>query len=441
MQRIIIKNFGPIPFCDLEINDFMIFIGQQSTGKSTICKCIHFFKSVRDEVISNLYSVLDNGIIDNNSIKTIRKKINENFVHLFGQTKFKKDFYIRFEYCNGIFIETTIAKDTDEYLNFNFSETLQNKINELKDIVINDFKSMKRSTNSDDLFVRLEKNKAFTIIKFELNKLFDDDKEIFYIPAGRGLLSLLTNNYLGIDLELLDSISGNFMKLVQKVRINFEKPFNDSPDLTLFDAVLETNDFKDSKMKSMWESSKKIKSEILEGEYLYDNGSEFIKLKNGDLIPVNYASSGQQEVLWILNLLQLWMLRSGDKNIFLVIEEPEAHLFPDTQKRVVQFISKFANNNNNQVLITTHSPYILTSINNLLYAEKVGKKKPKEVRQIIPQNSWLDIGKTAAYLVGGSKEYLSDIIDKESSLISAEQIDTVSNIINSEYEKIYNLED
>lgn len=36
MPRIIINQLDPIDHCELEIDDFMVFTGPQSSGKSTI---------------------------------------------------------------------------------------------------------------------------------------------------------------------------------------------------------------------------------------------------------------------------------------------------------------------------------------------------------------------------------------------------------------------
>ena len=40
-QKIIIKNFGPIEDVEMEIDDFTIFIGPQTSGKSTIANLLH----------------------------------------------------------------------------------------------------------------------------------------------------------------------------------------------------------------------------------------------------------------------------------------------------------------------------------------------------------------------------------------------------------------
>ena len=61
----------------------------------------------------------------------------------------------------------------------------------------------------------------------------------------------------------------------------------------------------------------------------------------------------------------------------IYIEEPEAHLFPTAQKRIVQLLARTFNNTNSnfQIIVTTHSPYILSSFNNLIYENKTRKNK------------------------------------------------------------------
>ena len=51
-----------------------------------------------------------------------------------------------------------------------------------------------------------------------------------------------------------------------------------------------------------------------------------------------------------------------------MVEEPEAYLFPVAQKQIIDFA------------ITTHSPYILSSLNNLLYAYNLGADKSEYSR-------------------------------------------------------------
>ena len=86
----------------------------------------------------------------------------------------------------------------------------------------------------------------------------------------------------------------------------------------------------------------------LKGDYQFVSGKEYIVVQDentsNEKIPINFASSGQQEVLWLLNQPYVLMLKK--ENAFVIIEEPEAHLYPSLQNKVVEFISYFANVNN-----------------------------------------------------------------------------------------------
>ena len=46
MARLIIRNIGPIKNVDIELNKVNVFIGEQSSGKSTIAKIISFCSSI-----------------------------------------------------------------------------------------------------------------------------------------------------------------------------------------------------------------------------------------------------------------------------------------------------------------------------------------------------------------------------------------------------------
>ena len=89
-------------------------------------------------------------------------------------------------------------------------------------------------------------------------------------------------------------------------------------------------------------------------------------------------------------------------------------------------------------LITTHSPYILTIINNLIYASKVGKVNPETVSSIIPRDMWMSPEEVSAYYVANGT--VTCIIDEDIQEIKAELIDEVSQSINEQYELLSNIE-
>ena len=119
---------------------------------------------------------------------------------------------------------------------------------------------------------------------------------------------------------------------------------------------------------------------------------------------------------------------------FTVIEEPEAHLFPEAQQKICELISLYNHSNRNQVILTTHSPYILTAINNLIYANEVGKINPSKVENFIDKKLWLDYSKMMVYFVDNN--VVKPIMDEELKMINSEEIDSASRIINQDYDKL-----
>ena len=174
--------------------------------------------------------------------------------------------------------------------------------------------------------------------------------------------------------------------------------------------------------------------EVFKADYISESDGEKLYFDEKHWVKLMYGSSGQQEVLWILMLAFIIILEK--RNSFVVIEEPEAHLFPIAQKNVIHLIALMVNVTKSRVIITTHSPYILTSMNILLYSDKVehnpyGKKIP-----IIQKNMRINYETFAATKLDYKLNYVENLMDEESHMISTDYIDEVSSITNSELEQL-----
>jgi len=406
----------------------MILIGEQATGKSIICKSIYFFKSVRDDLKSYVYGIINNDFNGGDfPTKYIEDLLRNKFNRLFGMREFDCDFTIKYYYNKNTYLSIKRNRIAKSIIEFEFHDEMKKFIDSIRHKAISQHSTLKDIDNIDSTYYQLEKNKIYLILTKEINSFFQEDKDIFYIPAGRGLLSLMTNQLLNIDLDSVDYVTGEFLKLIQKQRNIFDPILNKT--------LIGNTPYMDDINKEQKEAIKTI----LKGEYYYLDNKEILKIKKDSSLQINYTSSGQQEVLWILNLLQLWIKQK--RNVFVVIEEPEAHLFPKTQKKVIEYISYFFNSNNNQVIIATHSPYLLTAANNLLYAGRVGKNNYENINKIISNKKWLDFDRFDAYLVGADEEqYIRSIVDDELEEIIAEEIDGVSDEIRKIYSDIFNME-
>jgi hypothetical protein len=182
--------------------------------------------------------------------------------------------------------------------------------------------------------------------------------------------------------------------------------------------------------------------ELQKGRYAYVDGEERLyllgePLDGGKYIQLYLASSGQQGLVWLMNIATYYMdafLRTG-RRIRFIIEEPEAHLYPAAQKKLMELLA-FVANHSQGMFITTHSPYVLGSLNNLLYAANQPSKLKKKVAEIIPEEYQLK-HIDAFYLKDGMMESCLDT-DGE-PLIQNDVIDSISYEINDNIDRIIDL--
>jgi hypothetical protein len=95
-----------------------------------------------------------------------------------------------------------------------------------------------------------------------------------------------------------------------------------------------------------------------------------------------------------------------------------------------------------QLIITTHSPYVLTSINNLIQAsisfnnsDETGKEK---ITKLIPKELMINEKYLNAYSF--NNETAESIVDSETGLIFSQYLDAVSEEISIEFDNLLNFE-
>ena len=93
-------------------------------------------------------------------------------------------------------------------------------------------------------------------------------------------------------------------------------------------------------------------------------------------VKLSQTSSGIQSII------PLWIVFNqyveSKKKQILVIEEPELNLFPSTQHFLIDWIMRKMRKSNGSIVITTHSPYVLSVVDNLILAQEILKKSNKK---------------------------------------------------------------
>ncbi len=413
MHSLIINKLGPISHVELTEKSFMLLTGSQASGKSTIAKAIFFFRTIKDDTLS-LMLKKTTGIVSDDEIpkklKTaLEALIREKFLQAFGSSwGMDNDMFLEYRYDADTWIKITLVEDrygARNYVWIDFSPNITMFLTQ-HDAVLTRYQT---SVPEDD--------KA--LFQGELRSLFSDECDIVYIPAGRSMITLLATqlNYIYSTMDdkqkrSIDLFTRTYLENIIKKRPEFENGLQ---------GIDRNNAMKYRRNEAVLQKAKQLISQILKGSYAYNNGDEKLEIDENHYVKINFTSSGQQEVVWILNLLYYYLLNG--KKTFMIIEEPESHLFPESQKYVSELIS-LVNSYGHDILLTTHSPYVLGSINNLLYANQCPYKTQNTIATIIDKSYWVNRETFGAWFLNNGQA--QDCIDDEIGMIQNELIDEIS---------------
>lgn len=420
MERIIIQNVGPIKKAEFSLNNVNVFIGPQSSGKSTIAKLVSFCQWLEK------YIVINQGTekIDNDFF--IKKLL---LFHGFDKF-FKKDSYVEYE-SDSIFFKYHSIRSYTVELKDGFKNALMNKVayipSERNILSLPNISSLQMENNYVRSFLfdwlnmrrKYSSDNSYSILNLGVNYYYDetrgdiislgDGKELSLSEASSGLQALIPMlvyvNYVtkwiydhGTDIsyDKYTSLQKALLKDILK---------NKNYELTI-DEMLQSSDIRNS-----------INS-------LLNTMSHLSKVRN-------------QKDGFVSALIERIGKPHSTK---LTIEESEMNIFPSTQYELVKaIIGAMRFERGDTLLMTTHSPYIMTSINNLIQAGnsvKVHLEEQKKVEAIIPKSCWLNYADVSAWAV--EKGIIASMNDDECELISSDVLDKASDDISEDFSKLIN---
>lgn len=463
MQKIIVKNFGAVQNAEIDVKKLLVLIGEQASGKSTIAKLIYFFKSLRDDFFNQIYrdTRYDYLYVPDDLIIPIREK----FYDFFGSTFHLPDFEINFLYNveKDKYLRLTLNNDRKIHAEFSKAFLTQKFRDEVKAIKKLLQTGLSQSSIHEQLVYEQNKIKYAQRLSKLVNALFESNQtDSLFIIAGRNATisySELFEKYLfaSIQSTLERSLEENnsqafkrkqqaidetlmlkFMEKVVKIKDTFKKFEN-------FEGLIESFAENETSKAGLRAVKKRI-DEILKGKYFIDTYGEKIIFdqSSGEYVYLSNASSGQQESIRILQ--DIFMNILDNVKILRILEEPEAHLFPIAQKQLIELLALMINQNpDNQLIITTHSPYVLTVFNNLLFAKRVIDKNPSvetEVSSIIPRKYHINANDFAAYSLGNQSmqtTYCETIFSNEKGTIKQNYLDIVSEVLSGDFNALYQI--
>ncbi len=418
-----IRDFSCIKKASFKLSPLTVIIGPQASGKSVISKLTFFFLSLWNDQFSSLE--------DGDDLEAFRLKIAERFSQTFpltawGASKFSISF------SAGAW-SVTMTRGTkkgavSDSLKIVFSDFLADHYESLRTRL----ESMAKKAAPERALVAMEyvwqlRQASEKVMAKELGRDFFPYQ--LFIPAGR---SFFTN--AGKAVMLLEQ--GN---MVDPFVARFGRYFANARDRML---TMRSSAVSSTPSGRIFEQ---LITEILGGSVKRDRASEYLEARDGRKIPFMVMSSGQQELIPLVLALKYWEpfapRRVGTS--LMCIEEPEAHLFPSAQNRLVELLALIVNSDpkhRSSLLITTHSPYVLAKLNNLIRAGALSDMEgisKSSLERVVPKHAWLAPGIVSAF--GLEDGVLTDITD-QTGLIDGEYLDRVSGEISEEFNKLLGLE-
>lgn len=128
MEKIIIRNFGPIKNIEFNLDkQFNVVIGEQATGKSTLAKCIYFFKdaiSVMSRMLVAQSEKLMNMTAEN-ILQVYYISVKNLFYLSFGRYTYNENSKIYYYYSIERYVEVLVNNGE---IQFRYDENTEREI-------------------------------------------------------------------------------------------------------------------------------------------------------------------------------------------------------------------------------------------------------------------------------------------------------------------------
>ena len=377
-ERLIVRNFGPIMNLDIEFRRLTLFIGDQGSGKSTLSKLLTICRDMR----------WWQQLLENPESEDTRKPFSDFGINEY----FMEDSYINY------FMGGLVIKYESGAFSILSSDISWDDINTYFEFLNKKFGFGQDSSSSEED----EREQAF----MEANA-----RMVLYNPAERNLvgsLSEATASLWSAGIPLPKPLL-EYMGLFERAKKEYP-----SYNIPFFNV-----------------------------KFVKKNGKERIELVGKDKdLPLSACSSGLQSAIPMLMVID-YALKTDCFNSF-VIEEPEQNLFPKNQFEILGFVTSrlWHPSQRRQFIITTHSPYMLSSLNVLMLAYKLHhiEEVREEAEKIIVPGYTVNPDDVAVYsLDPNSEEYCKSLISEKTGLVSVNELDSVSEVIGDDFDRLYDL--
>ena len=390
LVKIKIENFRSYDNVEVELSNLSVIVGQNDVGKSTLLDALNIFFenekplhndnnvfSQKEEIIITAFFEVDKQMeifLDSaESEKTQTTLIDEYLLDNKGLLQIKK------VWAGG--------KPKNTFIVANYPSNWEKpliilKINDLKKL-IDDESEVNRSIKKEMRKYLFQTN----TLEFKLQEIDVSSKDTDIISVYEKLKTNLPKYALfkadrmntdkdsevtNIAKAIAQNAVGQVEEKFEEIKQEVKNKIQEFSDLTLEKLKGFNKEIADTLSVSMQDKA-------LETIFSYE-------FKSDSEIPLNKRGSGIKR-LFLLSFFLADSERQNITNMIYAIEEPETSQHPNFQKMIIETLQKISQQENRQILITTHTPEIIKMVNK---EEVIFVKKDANNKRNILQNQTLN---------------------------------------------------
>jgi predicted ATP-dependent endonuclease of OLD family len=423
-MKLKVRNLGPIRQGEIDLDKrFYVFVGYNNSGKTYMSQLLWSLidKDTRDVFNRN---ILEKNMpfeikihdTENQKISISLEQIKKFYADL--NSFYTKDFLEKLNVSTNSFPKFDFNILSHENAFFDLEGNYGMKIQYPNSNYRDELYLLKKNKGDTDIYIKKVDEEQFNIAKYwsvienhfedsisphtfdffasHLLRLFLSDLLIvknvnsFFLPANRSFYPNFYKYIYSVSKEEKDEIDNALRvgKNMDAIAALSKRPYTKAMNI-LTESIyrLNTNGYLTSQSKYT-DLIEELES-IMGGKIVVKSVEgiapiEFkLKMENGQELDMHVSSSTSNQLTTLYLYLKYWAKESDN---FLVIDEPEENLHPENQIKLINLLMKFANRNNNKVLITTHSPLMTDAVNNHLHLGFL-KSQGIDIQAIIENNN------------------------------------------------------
>lgn len=311
---------------EFDLSNINFLVGENNTGKTAVIEALDYLVNgpIKDRVYKNKNCIVNENVSVEATINIGSSEVDAKYNSYIYEDNGQKFIKIK-------------RSDKEEKIKQNG-----------KDVDLNEKKILCWSSSNNLYENPAGKDTTFNVVEIV---------PIYAKHAVSDVVSFDSSKVLG---KLIKSSVGDFFESAEykNFKTEHDRVFN-TGEKSLKSRLGSLSQNISSILKEQWgESDLSFTFDVIDSSNHLKNGNILVN-ENGKQYDLEDKGSGFQRtvMLSMLQVLSNISLSNLDNNIVLCIDEPELNLHPKAQEKLIEAIQKLSKNI--QVIITTHSPYIL----------------------------------------------------------------------------------